>query len=177
MNDCARFPTALTRKWANAHFFLVTTDTHTLLADTLAAHGYELIDAEFVRARKLWRVFIDLPGSRFGVDLIGLDACAAMSEPLQDALIAAGVDYEHLEVSSPGLDRALTRLDHFRRFAGATVKLTLAPPFNGVRSVVGTLIGVQSDCVVVDASPSPLPIPYANVARARVVPQFPVEKT
>ncbi len=159
-------------KWASAHFFLVTTNTKTLISDVLTANGYELIEAEHFAGRDLWRVFIDRSESRRGVDLIGLDDCSAMSSKIEDALIAAEVQYEHLEVSSPGMDRALTKPDHFDRFAGESVKLTIEPAFEGLRKLAGVLVGRDGDLITIEVDGTVNKIPYARVARARVVPQY-----
>lgn len=147
-------------------------NTHTLISDVLAANGYELIEAEYVAGRQLWRIFIDKPESRSGVDLIGLEDCAAASNLIEDALIAADVPYEHLEISSPGIDRALTKPVHFVRFAGESVKLTLQPPVNGERKITGDLVGFEQDHVLVNVGGAVNKVPYANVARARVLPQY-----
>ncbi|MBL8309084.1 MAG: ribosome maturation factor RimP [Burkholderiales bacterium] len=150
----------------------MTTPTQTLIADVLTASGYELIEAEYVAARELWRVFLDRPDSRRGVDLVDLNDCTRMSDVIQDALLAAGVPFEHLEVSSPGMDRVLTKPDHFVRFAGDNVKLTIAPSVDGLRKLSGLLVGFDNDAVVVKTDDKTHRIPYAHVARARVVPQF-----
>jgi len=151
---------------------LVTTQAHSLIVDLLSAYGYELIEAEYVAARELYRVFIDRPDSRRGVDRIAVEDCAKVSDLLQDALMAANVPYEHLEVSSPGIDRALTCPAHFNRFAGETIKLTIAPAYNGLRKLSGLLDGFEDDHVVLTVDGAPHRIPYENVARARVVPQY-----
>jgi ribosome maturation factor RimP len=150
----------------------VTTKVQTLIEATLHQHGYELIEADFVRAKDLWRVFIDRPDSRRGVDRITVDDCTAMTHALLDAFEADGVAYEYLEVSSPGIDRALTRPDHYQRFAGETVKLTLEPPVNELRKLSGELLGIEADYVRVIVDGAVQRVPYANVSRARVVPQF-----
>ena len=146
--------------------------THTLINDVLTANGYELIEAEYAPTRQLWRVFIDRPESRRGVDLITVDDCGKASDFVQDALIALNIAYEHLEVSSPGMDRALTRPTHFSRFAGENVKLTVEPPLNGLRKLVGKLIGFENQEVVIDIEGVESRVPYAHVARARVQPQY-----
>lgn len=150
----------------------VTSKAHTLIEATLSNHGYELIEAEFVRAKGLWRVFIDRPNSRSGVDLITVDDCSAMTHVLLDAFEADGIDYEFLEVSSPGVDRALTKPDHFERFAGETVKLTLEPPVDELRKISGELIGLDEKFVRLSIDGLEKLVPYANVSRARVVPKF-----
>jgi ribosome maturation factor RimP len=147
-------------------------NTQTLISDVLTANGYELIEAEYVAGRQLWRIFIDKPESRRGVDLIGLEDCAAASNLVEDALIAADIPYEHLEVSSPGIDRALTKPEHFLRFAGESIKLTLQPPVDGERKLTGDLVGFEQDHVVVNVDGVVSRVPYANVARARVLPQY-----
>ena len=76
---------------------MVTTHTHTLISDVLTANGYELIEAEYTPTRQLWRVFIDRPESRRGVDLITVDDCGKASDFVQDALIESSIAYEHLD--------------------------------------------------------------------------------
>ncbi|MEO7254859.1 MAG: ribosome maturation factor RimP [Casimicrobium sp.] len=150
----------------------MSTNTKILISDVLFTNGYELIEAEFFAGRELWRVFIDRPESRRGVDLIDLNDCSAMSSKIEDALTAGGVPYEHLEVSSPGLDRALTKPEHFDRFAGEKVKLTIEPAFEGLRKLTGVLVGLDGDQITIDVDGVVNMIPYAHIARARVVPQY-----
>ncbi len=150
----------------------MTIQTQKLISNVLTANGYELVEAEYAAARELWRIFIDRPESRRGVDLINVDDCAIASDLVQDALIEADIAYEHLEVSSPGMDRALTKPDHFTRFAGEQVKLTLEPAVDGLRKIAGVLTGFENDEVVIDVDAVIHKIPYTNVTRARVVPQF-----
>lgn len=150
----------------------MTTDAQRLISDVLAANGYELIEAEFVAGRQLWRAFIDRPDSRSGVDRITVEDCVAASHLIEDAFIAAKIEYEHLEVSSPGMDRALTKPEHFERFAGEEVKLTLQPPVDGQRKLTGHLEGFEDNRVVVSVDGIVNKVPYANVARARVLPQY-----
>ena len=143
-----------------------------MISDVLNGNGYEVIEAEYFAARELWRVFIDRSESRKGVDLIDLNDCSAMSGKIEDALIAAEIPYEHLEVSSPGMDRALTKPDHFDRFAGETVKLTIEPAFQGLRKLTGVLLGIDGAQITIEVDGEVNKIPYAHVARARVVPQY-----
>jgi ribosome maturation factor RimP len=150
----------------------VTAKVNALIEHTLSIQGYELIEAEFVRARGIWRVFIDRSDSRRGVDRITVEDCSAMTEALLNAFEADGVEYEYLEVSSPGMDRALTKPEHFERFAGEIVKLTIEPPVNNLRKVTGELIGIVADKVRINVDGTEQSVPYANVSRARVVPQF-----
>jgi ribosome maturation factor RimP len=70
------------------------------------------------------------------------------------------------------MDRALTKPDHFARFAGETVKLTIEPAVNELRKLSGELIGIESNEVRVNVDGAEHRVPYANVSRARIVPQF-----
>ncbi len=153
-------------------FFFVTTQAKSTISDVLAAKGYELIEAEYTASRGLWRVFVDRPESRSGIDLVGLEDCVSLSDVIQDALIASNEAFEHLEVSTPGMDRALTKPNHFIRFAGEEVTVTIEPAIDGLRKLRGTLIGFEDDAVSVEVAGALKKIPYANVARARVVPQY-----
>lgn len=150
----------------------MTTKVYALIDTELLRNGYELIEAEFVRARGLWRVFIDRPDSGRGVDRINVDDCSAMTEVLLDAFERENIEYEYLEVSSPGIDRALTKPSHFQRFAGETVKLTLEPAVEKLRRLNGELLGFDSNHVRLQVDGVEKKIPYVNVARARVVPKF-----
>jgi ribosome maturation factor RimP len=151
---------------------IVTAKVNALIEQTLLINGYELIEAEFVRARGIWRVFIDRSDSRRGLDRIVVEDCSAMTEALLDVFEAEQVEYEYLEVSSPGMDRALTKQEHFERFAGETVKLTIEPPINGLRKLTGELIGIVANEVRINVDGTEQNVPYENVSRARVVPQF-----
>jgi ribosome maturation factor RimP len=150
----------------------VTAKVIALIEQALSSRGYELIEAEYVRARGIWRVFIDRADSRRGVDRIVVEDCSAMTEVLLDVFEAESVEYEYLEVSSPGMDRALTKPDHFERFAGEIVKFTLEPPLGDLRKLTGELIGIVANEVRVNVDGTEHVVPYANVSRARVVPKF-----
>jgi len=99
---------------------------------TAAAMGYEVVEIEMAQ-RGLLRVFIDSPAG------IRMEDCERVSHQLSHVLAVEDVDYQRLEVSSPGLDRPLRRDTDFVRFAGeqATVKLKL--PLEGRRNFEGTL--------------------------------------
>jgi ribosome maturation factor RimP len=78
-------------------------DLQGMLESTLTGLGYELVDFERPGKGRLFRVFIDKAGG------ITVDDCAAVSHHLSRVLAVEGVDYDRLEVSSPGLDRPLKK--------------------------------------------------------------------
>ena len=82
------------------------------IRETLLGLGYELVDLESSRGG-LVRIFIDSPKG------ITVDDCARVSNHLTRAFAVEGVEYERLEVSSPGLDRPLKRPEDYQRFAGS----------------------------------------------------------
>jgi ribosome maturation factor RimP len=133
------------------------------LRATLEGLGYELVDLESSRSGLL-RVFIDSPRG------VTVDDCALVSNHLTRLFAVEGVDYERLEVSSPGLDRPLKRLEDYARFAGreATVKLRL--PVEGRRRFEGRVVGVQEGRVVLESEGKRHHIPFEDIDRARLVP-------
>ena len=112
-------------------------DLEAWVARTLAGLGYELVDLESSRSG-LIRVFIDSPRG------ITLDDCTRVSHHLTRALAVDAVDYERLEVSSPGLDRPLKKASDFERFAGQAIELSLKLPFQGRRRYQGVLGRAES---------------------------------
>lgn len=100
--------------------------------------GFELVDLEQSQAGLL-RVFIDIPdGSRF----ITVEDCELTSRQLVHQLPVEGIDFARLEISSPGVDRRLSRAVHFQRFMGERIKIKLRRPLMGRRQFEGHLAPV-----------------------------------
>lgn len=134
------------------------------LRETLGGLGYELVDLESSRGGLL-RVFIDSPGG------ITVDDCARVSNHLSRALVVEGIDYERLEVSSPGLDRPLKRLEDYGRFAGRKASVRLRLPRDGRRRFEGMLAGVEEGSVLLEVEGERLRFAFAEIDRARLVPE------
>ena len=139
-----------------------------LLEPTVEGLGYELADLEVRLGGKggLVRVFIDKP------DGIGLDDCEKVS-----LAVGALLDVEDpvpghydLEVSSPGLDRKLTKLEHFQRFEGETVKVQTRFPIEGRRRFRGTLVSSDDENIVVEVDGESHSLPLKTIDTARLVP-------
>jgi ribosome maturation factor RimP len=116
---------------------------NTTVERTVTGLGYELVDLE--RApRGLLRVSIDrVPGKAYTSgdgESVTVDDCEIVTRQLQYVLEVEGVDYQRLEVSSPGLDRPLKHEADYRRFAGSAVDLTLKLPLAGRKKFRGTLL-------------------------------------
>lgn len=141
-------------------------DLNSLLARTLPALGYELVEVEFSPKGRLVRVFIDKPG---GVDV---EDCAGVSQHLTRLFAVENVDFERLEVSSPGLDRPLKAPGDYARFAGSEAQLWLSAPIDGAKRMKGMLRGLAGDAAVVETAKGTQTVPLATIARARLVPKI-----
>ena len=74
-----------------------------------------------------------------------------------------------LEVSSPGIDRPLRTLDHFRRFEGEKALLVLTSPLNGRAKWTGILNGITDDVVKLLVDGTEVEIPYETIKKAHVI--------
>jgi ribosome maturation factor RimP len=141
-------------------------DLYELLESTLAGLGYELIDVERSARGRLLRVFIDKP------DGVGVDDCVAVSNHLGQLLAVENIDYERLEVSSPGLDRPLKKVSDFIRFAGESVKLRLRVALQGQRNFVGILREVNDGVLKLEVDGKMLDLELNNLEKVRLVPKL-----
>jgi ribosome maturation factor RimP len=117
----------------------------------------ELIALEQPAAESL-RLFIDRPG---GVDLA---LCEAVTGELRDLL-----ERYSLEVSSPGIDRPLTKPEHFRRFLGRRVRVRTREAIEGRRNFTGTIAEADDDSVLVAAEGTPVRIPITGIKRSNLI--------
>ena len=140
-------------------------DLAATLETTLAGLGYELVDWER-SGRGLMRVFIDSPRG------ITLDDCTLVSNQLTRLFAVENVEYDRLEVSSPGLDRPLTKFADYLRFMGQSVSLRLHTPVAGQRRFAGVLKAATEIEITLDVDGELKHLAFANVEKARLVPQI-----
>ncbi|MBI5329241.1 MAG: ribosome maturation factor RimP [Betaproteobacteria bacterium] len=140
-------------------------DLHTLIEPTLVGMGYELVALERV-GRGLLRLYIDQP------DGITVEDCARVSNQLTRLFMVENVDYDRLEVSSPGLDRPLVKPADFVRFTGERAKIQLHAPLDGRKRFVGVLRGLEQETVQLEMDGVLVAIPLAEVDSARLAPDF-----
>ncbi len=141
-------------------------DLRALLEGTLSGLGYELVDLEVGNRGRLMRVFIDKSGG------ISIDDCTVVSNHLSRVFAVENVDYDRLEVSSPGMDRPLNKEKDFVRFAGCRARIKLRAPLGG-RKIFSGVLGEMRDGVfqlLVDEKPVLLNL--ADVDKARLIPDF-----
>ncbi|TMH17129.1 MAG: ribosome maturation factor RimP [Betaproteobacteria bacterium] len=143
-----------------------------LLEHTVGGLGYRLADFEYINNGRMLRVFIEktheLGRSPAGVTLAD---CEAVSRQLQRVLEVEGIEYDRLEVSSPGLDRRLKKAADFARFAGCEARVRLRHPVNGRRNFTGTVRAVEGERVEFDYDSGRLTFDLADLDRARLVPK------
>ena len=140
-------------------------DVTRLVETTLAGLGYELVDLG-ISGRGLYRVFLDKPGG------ITLDDCERVSNQLTRLFVVEGVDYDRLEVSSPGLDRPLKKEADFIRFRGEKASLKLRMPLEGRKNFIGILGEVKDGVLQLDMDGKQVAIMLSNLDKARLVPRF-----
>ena len=119
-----------------------------LVAPAVEAAGYRLVRLRLMGGKKkTLQVMAERPDG--GMDV---DDCTLLSRTLSEVLEAADPIAEEyvLEVSSPGIDRPLTALEDFARFAGHEARVELARGLDGRRRFRGVLIGAEGSGVVMD---------------------------
>ncbi|NWG38368.1 MAG: ribosome maturation factor RimP [Hydrogenophilaceae bacterium] len=151
-----------------------------LLETTLSGMGYELVAWERA-GRGLLRVFIDRPDGHVPQDVspdtpaqggITIDDCVAVSNQLTRLFAVENVDYDRLEVSSPGLDRPLTKPGDFVRFAGQMINVKLRVPQDNRRKFSGKLLGLEDNKVQLDMDGNVVALDWNNLDSVRLKPDF-----
>ncbi len=128
--------------------------------------GYELVDLELANRGRFMRIFIDK------AEGISVEDCATVSNQLTRLLTVEGVDYDRLEVSSPGLDRPLKRPQDFARFVGEQVQIKVRLPMDGRRRFVGKLQTVGESGIEIEVDGKLTSITFADIDKARLVPNI-----
>jgi ribosome maturation factor RimP len=150
-----------------------------LVERTLDAMGYELVDLERA-GHGLLRVTLDVPPPVAGVAAerhVGIEDCERVSRHLTHLFAVEGVDYDRLEVSSPGLDRPLRGKRDFVRFAGSMAKVQLYSAIDGRRRLRGRLLGLVDGGAGADTSPAAGAAPGAERVRMTLLPEAPAPGT
>ena len=145
------------------YLWVAIMDVVKLVEVTVNGLGYELVDFER-SGRGLLRVFIDRPEG------ISVDDCQTVSNQLTRLFLVENVDYDRLEVSSPGLDRPLKKEADFMRFAGQKAQIKLRMPLAGRKNFVGVIGEINNGVLQLDVDGRPVGIELSNLDKARLVP-------
>jgi ribosome maturation factor RimP len=145
-----------------------------------AAHGVELVEVRLLRGKGgvTFRIILDrerpasdpTPGSG-----VTLEDCTGVSRDLSTALDLHEDDMPEryqLEVSSPGLERPLTKPKDFERFAGREIQVKTHEKVASRRSFRGQLLGVEGGAALIDQDGAPIRIPFDAIARATLVHRY-----
>ena len=144
-------------------------DLNTLIETTVVGLGYELVDVEMSPRGRTVRVFIDLPGDDKGIDV---EDCAKVSNQLSRVFEVENIDFDHLEISSPGLDRVVKKAADFERFAGQDIQVKVRIPHAGRRNFQGELLGCKDGKVGLRLEKDDVELEFNNIEQARLVPRF-----
>jgi ribosome maturation factor RimP len=146
-----------------------TADIERIIEPALAAMGYELVRVQLVGGhhRPTLQVMLERVGGRS----VAVEDCEAASRA-----VSAILDVEdpipgayRLEVSSPGIDRPLTRAKDFARFAGHLARIELKFPIDGRRRFQGRLVGLENERVLIVTDQGEAALPVAEIAKAKLV--------
>jgi ribosome maturation factor RimP len=138
-----------------------------ILERTLRGMGYELVDTQRSNGGRLLRIFMDKPGG------ITIDDCANATRHLQRVFAVEGIDYDRLEISSPGLDRPLRRPADFARFIGSRVDVRMRDPdATGRRHFVGRLENLDGSLATMEVDGRRVQLDVGAMEKARLVPEL-----
>lgn len=141
-----------------------------MLETTIEALGFDLWGVEYLSQGRhsLVRIYIDAQKG------ISVDDCAAVSAQVGSVFdVEDPISGEYtLEVSSPGMDRLLFRLDQYAGYIGESVELRLRSAFEGRRKFKGILKGIEGDDVVIQVDDHEYLLPYSAIEKARVQPRI-----
>jgi ribosome maturation factor RimP len=138
-----------------------------ILEPAIEAAGYRLVRLRLLGGNtKTLQIMAERPDGTMNVE-----DCAVLSHALLDFIEREDPlegDYE-LEVSSPGIDRPLTRLMDFARYAGHEAKLELVAPLDGRKRFRGTLLGLDGNDVMIETQGARVRFPFRAIAEAKLV--------
>jgi ribosome maturation factor RimP len=153
-------------------------DLQSLVNKTVMQLGFELVDLEMSNRGKLLRVFIDKLNPKDIKDSVTIDDCVLVSNQLGHVLtVEHEIDYDRLEVSSPGMDRVLKKEQDFVRFIGERAQIKLRAPMvlenkEPRKNFIGILRGFDGELVQIECDGVIEALPFSGIDKARLSPEF-----
>ena len=142
-------------------------DLESLIDKTVTQLGYELVDLEIINHGQLLRVFIDK------LDRINIDDCVKVSNQLNHVLsVEQDIVYDRLDVSSPGMDRVLKKLNDYERFKEERVKIKTRLPILERRNFSGVIKGIKGNIIFLESEGSLIEIDFDQIDKARLDPKI-----
>ena len=142
-------------------------DLEALIEKNVSKLGYELVDFEIINRGELLRIFIDKPSS------ITIEDCVSVTNQLKHILtVEEDIIFDRLEVSSPGINRVIKKLQDFEKFKGERIKIKTRSPIEERKNFTGTLKGTKKDLVLIEFNNVLVEISLDNIEKARLDPEF-----
>lgn len=136
---------------------------HNILEQTIPGLGFELVDVEITPA-KIIRVFIDKDGG------LSVEDCADVSNHLSKLFLVEEIDYNRLEISSPGLERPLKKLADYQRFINRLVKIKTYELFDNQKVFQGHIEAVEGEKITIKLENSSLfTVEFSDISRGRLI--------
>lgn len=136
---------------------------HTILEQTVPGMGFELVDVEITPA-KIIRVFIDKEGG------VTVEDCANVSNQLGRVFLVGEIDYNRLEISSPGLERPLKKLADYARFVGRLAKIKTHDAIDNNKTFQGRILSVEGEKITLELENKQLfSVEFADLNRGRLI--------
>ncbi len=139
-----------------------------LIEPALTAMGYEIVLVRILtHPRRVLQITVD----RADGGVVTVDDCAEVSRTASalldvDDVVRGAYD---LEISSPGIDRPLTRPKDFERYAGQVARLEVNPAVDGRKRFRGNLCGMSGDEVKIEVDAAEFLIPFGRIEKAKLV--------
>lgn len=141
-----------------------------LIEPVVEGLGYECVGVEYNSHPKhgFLRIFIDAEQG------VGMEDCTKVSHQVSGVLdVDDPISGEYnLEVSSPGLDRPLFKLEQFQQFIGHTAQVNLFKPVNGRRNITGLIEKVEDNNVYLQQDGQTYQVPFQAMSKARLEPDY-----
>ena len=141
-----------------------------MLETTIEAMGFELWGVEYLSQGRhsVVRIYID------GRDGITVDDCAGVSSQVGSVFdVEDPITGEYtLEVSSPGMDRLLFKLEQYPAYVGEVLELRLRSAFEGRRKFRGVFKGIEGEDIVIEVDDHEYLLPYSAIEKSRVQPRI-----
>ncbi|MBU2497594.1 MAG: ribosome maturation factor RimP [Proteobacteria bacterium] len=141
-----------------------------LIEPSLEEMGFELVEVEYLSYQGRWilRIYIDKEGG------VTIDDCAQVSRELGDLIdVKDMIPHEYvLEISSPGLNRPLTKEKHLIDAVGKKIRVKMAKPVEGRRNFAGRLSDFRDETLYVETDRGMVVLPWPEVEKANLVYEF-----
>lgn len=140
-----------------------------IIQEPVNALGFELVGIEYIRGRyAILRVYIDSENG------ISVDDCADVSRQISAVLDVEDPikDAYNLEVSSPGMERPLFTLEHYQRFVGEEITVSLRIPVANRRRWQGKIKSIDNEMIILTVDDNDETFAFSNIQKANIVPNF-----